>query len=96
MAEDTGELADQIAVAAASVPGVVALDGGAFGEVGTYRPTRRVCGVRVGEFGRVEIHIVVAYGSDVRGVADQVRDTVEPLVSEAVDVIVADIAAGDD
>ncbi|WP_182358585.1 Asp23/Gls24 family envelope stress response protein [Tomitella gaofuii] len=96
MTEVTGELADRIAAAAHAVPGVVGLDGGAFNEVATYLPGRRVPGVRLDDEGRVEVHIIAAYYSDVCAVADAVRDAVTPLAAAPVDVIVEDLEAPTD
>lgn len=99
MTEVTAELADRIAVAVDAVPGVAGRDGGTAGEVATYLPGRRVTGVRIGRYDRIEVHIVVAYGAEVFAVAEAVRTVVAGLIgAEPVDVVVADIAApgGDD
>ena len=82
--------ADAVAAAALALPGVTALHSGAFGEVGTYLPGRRVTGVRI-TADLTEVHVVVAMGSPVLPVAEQVRAAVQPLVGTPVDVYVEDI-----
>lgn len=84
------ERADLVAAAARSVPGVTSLHAGAFGEVGTYLPGRRVVGVRLRDQ-LTEVHVVVAMGSPVLTTAEAVRQAVGPLVSTAVDVYVEDV-----
>ena len=85
------DLADAVAAAVRSVPDVQDLHGGAFGEVGTYLPGRRVPGVRITERG-CELHIVTRGASPLAATVELVRDAVRPLVSGAVDVTVEDIA----
>lgn len=60
-ARDPAEVVRDAVLAA---PGVVALHGGAFGEVGTYLPGRRVAGVRITD-DEVEVHVVAALGQPV-------------------------------
>lgn len=84
-----GTTADVVAAAVLAVPGVSGLHGGAFGEVGTYLPGRRVSGVRLGA--STQVHVTVAMGSDVLAVAGQVRDTVSTLLGGPVEVVVEDI-----
>lgn len=84
------ETADLVAAAALAVPGVVRLHAGAFGEVGTYLPGRRVVGVKTGA-GLTEVHVVLAGDAPVLPVADLVRAAVRPLVSTPVDVFVEDL-----
>ncbi|RYB94718.1 hypothetical protein EUA93_10405 [Nocardioides oleivorans] len=84
-----GATADLVAAAVLAVPGVSGLHGGAFGEVGTYLPGRRVSGIRLGATSQV--HVTVAMGSDVLAVAGQVRDTVSTLLGGPVEVVVEDV-----
>lgn len=84
-------LAARVAQAVERTPGVVALHGGRFGEVATYRPGGRIAGVRLGE--TAQVHVVVEYGTRVPDVAAAVRDAVAPLVDTPVDVTVEDVAA---
>ena len=86
------ELADVIAGAVLGVPGVAALHAGMFGEVATYLPGRRVTGVRITD-DRVDVHVTVHEGVDVRRTAAAVREAVAriPAVT-TVDVTVEDIA----
>jgi hypothetical protein len=81
--------ADLVAVAVLSVRGVTGLHGGAFGEVGTYLPGRRISGIRLGE--PSEVHLTVAMDSDVLAVAGEVRDTISTLLGGRVEVFVEDI-----
>lgn len=81
---------DAVAAAVLTVDGVVALHGGALGEVGTYLPGRRVPGIRADGDG-TEIHVTVAFGTDVRPAADRVRGAVAGLVVPPVHVIIEDV-----
>ena len=86
------ELADSIAAAILAVPGVAALHPGMFGEVGTYLPGRRVTGVRITD-DKVDVHVTVYEGVDVRRTAAAVRDAVVRVTpGPTVDVTVEDIA----
>lgn len=84
------ELADFVAAAAVSVPGVAGLHSGTFGEAATYLPGRRVIGVRLGEE-VAEIHLTLVYGAPVLETAERVRAAVGPLVSTPVEISVEDI-----
>ena len=88
--QDPGAVADLVAAATLTVPGVTGLHAGSFGEVATYLPGRRVAGVRLGAE-RTEVHIAVAMGSPLLDVAAVVRDAVSPLVSTPVEVVVEDV-----
>jgi hypothetical protein len=83
--------ADLIAARVLEVPGVAGLHGGAFGEVATYLPGRRVLGVRLTDPG-CAVHIVVGYPHNVVDVADAVHDVVAPLAAGPVVVTVEDVA----
>ncbi|MDG3013666.1 hypothetical protein NVS88_03735 [Corynebacteriales bacterium D3-21] len=89
-AVDASEQADRIAAAVSAVPGVVALHGGMFGEVGTYLPGRRVPGVRLG-LGFTEIHVSISFEAPVRETANRVRAAVAAIVPGPVDVTVEDV-----
>lgn len=84
------ETAAAVEAAALGVPGVVALHGGALGEVAVYLPGRRVSGVRLRE-DLTEVHVVVALGSPVRATADQVQRAVAATRPGRVDVVVEDV-----
>ncbi len=84
------ELEDRIAAAVLDVPGVDSLHGGAFGEVATYLPGRKVHGVRTGPDG-TEVHVTVVYGPPVRAVAEQVRRAVLAVGPGPVQVTVEDL-----
>ncbi|MEO7060749.1 MAG: hypothetical protein ABI083_13600 [Lapillicoccus sp.] len=86
----TPELADAVAAAARSVPGVADLHTGAFGEVATYLPGRRVNGVRLRP-DVTEVHLVLAWGSPLLQTADEVRSVVAALVPTPVDVTIEDV-----
>jgi hypothetical protein len=88
---DPGALAEAVSAAARSVPDVHDLHGGAFGEVATYLPGRRVPGVRLTDDG-VELHLVTRGTRPLAVTVEHVRDAVRPLVSGRIDVTVEDIA----
>ncbi len=81
---------DRIAAAVLGTPGVAALHAGAFGEVGTYLPGRRVAGVRQGDDG-THVHVVLDWDAEVLKVGDAVRTAVESLTQGPVHVVVEDI-----
>lgn len=91
------ELADLVAAAVTSVPGVAGLHAGAFGESATYLPGRRVNGVRLRE-DITEVHVTLVYGVAVLEAAERIRSAVAPLVDTVVEVSVEDIvpASGQD
>ena len=89
----TGTTADDVAQAVLAVPGVAALHGGMFGEVGTYLPGRRVRGVRLTE-DSTDVHVSVLLGYPVRQTADQIRRAVSQLVAGPVHVVVEDVVEG--
>ncbi|WP_241386403.1 hypothetical protein [Rhodococcus sp. CH91] len=93
-AADSVETADLVAHAALAVSGVVSLHGGAFGEVATYLPGRRVDGIRLTD--RIcEVHIVVRIPADLPAVAQAVRARVAPLVTVPVQVTIEDVHVGE-
>ncbi|WP_205739614.1 hypothetical protein [Georgenia sp. SYP-B2076] len=90
------ELADAVAAAVLAVPGVARLHAGAFGEVATYLPGRRVPGVRIGP-GGVEVHVVVDqavldWQVPLPEVAEHVHRAVAALVPTGVHVYIDDLA----
>ncbi|WP_055475454.1 hypothetical protein [Gordonia sp. HS-NH1] len=89
--DDGGSLADRLAAAVLSVPGVHDLHSGLFGEIATYLPGHRVSGVSLADDSG-EIHIVVDAAHDLQGVAAQVRDIAETLAARPISVTVADIS----
>lgn len=92
MITEAGQVADNVAQAALSVPDVTGLHPGPYGGVGTYLPGRRVTGVRLGE-DLTEVHVIVSMDADVLLVAEAIRQAVEPLVPTGVDVFVGDVEA---
>ncbi|MFH5821108.1 hypothetical protein [Georgenia sp. AZ-5] len=87
--------ADAVAAAVLAVPGVARLHTGAFGEVGTYLPGRRVAGVRIRPDG-VEVHVVVEHALLDRRVplpvlAEQVHRAVGAQVPGPVHVYIDDL-----
>ncbi len=84
------EIADLIEQAVLKVPGVSALHGGAFGEVATYLPGRRVSGIRVRD-DLSEVHVVITWGTPVLATASAVRRVVHALVGTPVNVTIEDI-----
>lgn len=89
-AASSPEVADLVAAAARSVPGVTDLHPGAFGEVATYLPGRRVTGVRLVD-AATEVHVVVTLQAPIPTTAEAVRCAVRPLVDNEVHVYVEDI-----
>ncbi len=83
-------VADSVAAAALSVPGVTRLHTGSFGEVATYLPGRRVEGVRLRP-GSTEVHLVLRPGVDLLRTAEMVRAVVTAVVGGTVDVYVEDL-----
>ena len=91
-------MADLEAVAAAALgcPFIVDLTGGRFGEVATYRPGRRILGVREVD-GTVEVHVVARWGRPLPEVAEVVRAAVaRHAQGQPVAVFVDDIEVPDD
>lgn len=94
------------AAAAREVPQVLALDGGARGEVATYGPHGPVRGVRVERSStpRVRVHTVMGFGARLDEVAEEVRRRVRaelaaqmPGFADAiVDVHVTDVRGADE
>ncbi|MDQ1105378.1 hypothetical protein [Nocardioides zeae] len=84
------DVADQVAAAVLAVPGVHALHPGAFGEIATYLPGRRVAGVRVADE-RCEVHVVLQYPAPLAATTDAVRAAVRAVVPGPVDVTVGDV-----
>jgi len=89
------ELADLVAAAVLTVPGVISLHGGLFGKTATYLPGRRVPGVRLTE-DVTDIHLSVVYGAPVFATAQQVRTAVAALVTGPVNVTVEDVTPATD
>ena len=90
------DTADVVAAAVLAVPGVARLHQGAFGEVATYLPGRRVPGVRLRPDG-VEVHVVVERELlDTRTplpvVAERIHRAVAALVPGPVHVFIEDLA----
>ena len=92
-ARTVDHVADDVAAAVLAVPGVSGLHGGAFGEVGTYLPGRRVTGIRLGD-DLSQVHITVAMHTRVLAVVGQVREAVAGLVGGPVEVVVEDVTPG--
>ena len=89
---EAAEVADLIASAVTSCPGVAGLTQIPGIPVATYLPGRTVSGVAV-RAGEVEVCVVARYGPPLPQIAEQVRQAVAPLVPDrVVDVVIADIA----
>ncbi len=89
------ELADAVATAAASVPGVTGLNAGRFGEVATFSAGRRIVGVRLHDHSG-EVHVEVTLNRSVMDTADEVRHAVEKVAGRPMTVVVEDVSMGDD
>jgi len=79
-----------IAAAVRAVPGVANLHTGAFGEVATYLPGRRVGGIRLLP-GRCEVHVVIRWGSPLLATAAAIRAAAAASVTGPVDVTIEDV-----
>lgn len=84
------DLADRVAAAVRAVAGVADLHTGAFGEVATHLPGRRVGGVQI-RTDHCAVHVVLYWGAPVLATADRVRAVVTPLVGTRVDVTIEDV-----
>ncbi|MFN2505137.1 MAG: hypothetical protein ABR540_13085 [Acidimicrobiales bacterium] len=91
-------MADLEAVAAAALgsPLIANLSGGRFGEIATYRPGRRILGVREVD-GALEVHVVAEWGTPLPELAEAVRAAVTPHAQGLpVSVFVEDIVVPED
>lgn len=86
------EMADAVAAAALSVPGVTGLHAGAFGQAATYYPGRTVEGVQLRPESTT-VHLVLAWGVPLRATAASVREAVAAVTHGPVHVVVEDLAA---
>jgi hypothetical protein len=84
------DISERIVAAILATPGVAAMHGGAFGEVATYLPGRRVTGVTVGPTS-CAVHLAARYPANVVDTAERVRAAVESLVDVPVDVTIEDL-----
>ncbi|MEZ5153443.1 hypothetical protein ACWDTG_17830 [Rhodococcus zopfii] len=87
-------LAERVADAVLAVPDVAGLHGGAFGEIATYLPGRRIEGIRIGS-DLCAVHIVARYPADLPAVAEAVRARVAPMVAMPVQVTIEDLHTGE-
>ena len=87
---DVADLADRVAAAVRDVPGVADLHTGAFGEVATHLPGRKVGGVQIRP-DHCAVHVVLYWGAPVLATADRVRAAVTVLVGTRVDVTIEDV-----
>lgn len=94
VATQTGDFAagaDAIAAAALAVPGVRGLHGGAFDEIATALPGRRIKGLRLDEDG-CAVHVAVDWDADIPQVAAAIRAALAPLTDgRTVSVTVEDV-----
>jgi len=91
-APSSGPDPESIALAVQSCPLVAGLHAGAFGEVASYLPGRRIRGVRV-TVTAVEVHVVGRYPAPMDEIAAQVRRVLAPLTgSLPVHVVIEDVA----
>lgn len=73
----TPDRLDELASRLQESPHIAHLSAGAMGTIATYLPGRRISGLRVGDDDRVEVHVVMTWGSTV--------DDVEAGVVRALD-----------
>ena len=88
-------LADRVAAAALSVPGVHDLHGGVLGEVATYLPGRRVAGVRLLD-GVTQVHLVLEWDAPMSATIDDVRSRVAAIVPGVVHLAIEDVVGPPD
>ena len=82
---------EAVAAAASACPSVARMSGGAFGQVATYLPGRKVTGVRVKD-GVLEVHVVARWGAVLPSLGDEVRAAVAPVAGTLpVSVYIEDI-----
>lgn len=85
---------DAVARAVADCRGVARLTAGSGVEMVSYRPGRKVTGVRVGS-GGLEVHVVAHYGPTMGDVATEIRAALVPLLGDApVSVVIHDLEIG--
>ena len=84
------DLAEAVEAVVLALPGVVRLDGGKFGGLGTYLPGRRVTGVRIDDEG-TEVHIVVSGIEPILTTTGRVQRAVSAIAPMPVHVHVEDI-----
>ncbi|WP_372594864.1 hypothetical protein [Actinotalea sp.] len=92
---DAEDLADRIARATLSVPGVRRLHGGGYGEVGTYLAGRRIVGVRTGPRG-TEVHVVVSAEDPVPRTVARLRRALDGVAPGPIHIHVEDLQVHDD
>ncbi|TCK24908.1 hypothetical protein [Pseudonocardia endophytica] len=90
---DPAVLAELVADAVTAHPSVARLDGGTFGTVATFLPTRKLVGVHVGRPGEpVEIAVVLRLDRPIPDTVASLRTSVRALCDGSpVDVTVSDI-----
>ncbi|MCO1574849.1 MULTISPECIES: hypothetical protein [unclassified Crossiella] len=89
----TAELADRIAQVVLTHPSVVSLHGGAYGQVLSYLPGRKVIGVRsTGDGEPVEVGVVLRFGEPLPEVVTELRQRVRQVTGAVpVDITVVDV-----
>lgn len=88
-------LADRIAKATLSVPGVRRLHGGGYAEVGTYLAGRRIVGVRTGPLG-TEVHVVASTDQPLPVTVGRIRRALEHIAPAPLHIHVEDVQVGDE
>lgn len=83
--------AEQIATAVAAAPEVAGLHGGAFGEVATYLPGRRIPGIRITDT-LVAVHVTARWPLRLDALATAVRTAVATVTTRPVAITVEDLA----
>lgn len=88
-------VADAVAAAVVSLPGVSTLHAGQYGELALLYPGRRIPGLRLAD-GHLEVHVVLGLhilGTDtpLTALAESIRSAAQPHSPFPVDVIFADV-----
>ena len=82
---------DELAGALLESPHITALSEGMFGTAASYLPGRRISGLRVLPDGRLEVHVVMAWGSTVDDVeASLLRALADP--ADLANLVIEDLS----
>jgi hypothetical protein len=91
----TSERLDELAAALVASPHVSGLSEGPFGTVASYLPGRRIPGLRVLPDDRVDVHVVMGWGSTVDDVEASVLNEFDDA-SELAHLVIEDVSIPND
>ena len=97
MTDWSPERVEELAGRVAASPHVARLSPGRFGTVAFYLPGRKVVGLRLVDDDRLEVHVVMQWGSTVHELEGDVREIVGEVAGEAdaMDLVIDDIDVPD-